>query len=144
MTDEAEIRHESVGRQGYPRVTLLQSHSGEWWRIETRRGRKLDVPHGERAPTYVTQASRGIFSGVAVAWRFPEARRDSLRIDAARQIHDAWVCMVEPRWNTSSSSVSSGMMSANADSALYSPSEWPAKYAGQMSEPASRRRAVWA
>ena len=32
----------------------------------------------------------------------------------------------------------------DADSALYSPSEWPAKYAGQMSEPASRRRAVWA
>ena len=29
MTDEAcaEIRHESVGRQGYPRVTLLQSRS---------------------------------------------------------------------------------------------------------------------
>lgn len=97
MTDEAcaEIRHESVGRQGYPRVTLLQSRSGEWWRIETRRGRKLDVPHGERAPTYVTQASRGIFSGVVVAWRFPEVRRDSLRIDAARQVHDAWVAKIQ-------------------------------------------------
>ena len=35
--------------------------------------------------------------------------------------------MAEPRWNTSTSTVSSGMMPANELSALYSPSEWPAK-----------------
>lgn len=69
MTDEAcaEIRHESVGRQGYPRVTLLQSHSGEWWRIETRRGRKLDVPHGERAPP--TSLRRHAGFSRAWSWR---------------------------------------------------------------------------
>ena len=97
MTDEAcaEIRHESVGRQGYPRVTLLQSRSGEWWRIETRRGRKMDVPTGQKKPTYVTQAYRGIATGSVIAWEYPTVRRDTSRIDSARNAHDGLVGRIQ-------------------------------------------------
>ena len=97
MTDIvlAEIRRESVAKMGCPMLTLLETRDGTWWRVETRRGRKMDVPTGQKKPTYVTQAYRGIATGSVIAWEYPTVRRDTSRIDSARNAHDGLVGRIQ-------------------------------------------------
>ena len=52
--------------------------------------------------------------------------------------------MTEPRWNTTSTTASSGMTPETAASALYSPTEWPASTEPSTKAPASRSSAICA
>ena len=77
-----------------------------------------------------------------VALGEPATNADDVVVGAGRSATGGWrpsgsrsgpprrgapaACMAEPRWNTTSSTASSGSTPATAASALYSPTEWPA------------------